>query len=454
MSEYELLRNYKNLSIRSLAGTMKLFISSMDMLIILEIIFFTSKQFLKQNQNKKPDQKQIKTILFLVIIMTSFSLFTPFPYNLAWFIPVICSFYAFTKQYDETHLILSVILSLINCCVILANLLTTDFWRLLYKYQLLSAATFEQYHYWMYLPRYLLLAFLIVLLFIFFKRNRLITCFYTLKKQFPIKVTSYLICLFGLNFLRLYATYQGYTVDFIYVLSMIILFAIVAYSFVTLKATVAAKNEQVDWLNEKLVLEANNIALANEFKHDYRNILLSLSLYLEKQQTEEALAYVSKIIDYSKPFVDSPALKQLEKVNSIPIRALLLAFFKTADTQNVRVKYSIQTSFDEEQLGISVIDFIRCLSILLDNAFEAACLSTTPTIHLYFSTRGSQLFLRIVNSCPTSPDLELITKKHYSSKDGHQGIGLHTFQKILKNYPKASYNFSTKKQQFTIEVLF
>lgn len=424
---------------------MKLFILLMSMFVILEVIWLTYKRF--------TGLSQACYLTFFTIITTVLAFFTPFPYNYFWMIPICFYFYLYTKKYSDSPLIIALLLSLINISIILSNLFTTDLWRLLHKYQLLSDSVFTKYNLIVYVLRYLCMTIFIGGIFSFLTKKRLQELFSLIKDKYTLQAIGYLLLLFALNVLRLANIYRGYNGDFFYILGLFLVLAIGGYTFVHLQTIVASQALQNRFLNEKLSSNSESIALADEFKHDYRNILSSLNLYLEQNKTAEALTYVSEVIAYSKPLVDPTNLDQIERIESLPIQSLLLTFLHTAKKQKVAVKYYIQQPISNSEFPMNVIDFIRCLSIFLDNALEATSVSDTPSIQVYFSKIGDQLLVRVVNHCLELPNLESIMTKHYSSKQGHTGIGLYNFKKIVQQYPDTHYQFSTKEQQFIAELM-
>lgn len=98
---------------------------------------------------------------------------------------------------------------------------------------------------------------------------------------------------------------------------------------------------------------------------------------------------------------------------------------------------------------MNLIDFVRCLSILVDNAFEAASMTEKPEIFLQVEKKEEHLTIILENNYSGNIAMEHIFRKNFTSKEGHSGKGLHNFIRILKQYPNASYTFDLRDVLFT-----
>ncbi|EOH96685.1 hypothetical protein UAW_01850 [Enterococcus haemoperoxidus ATCC BAA-382] len=208
------------------------------------------------------------------------------------------------------------------------------------------------------------------------------------------------------------------------------------------------QQQQVSFLAKKLTQETEKISLANEFKHDYRNILLSLNTYLNENQIDEAKKYLSSITEYSNTFIEADYFSQISTINIPPVQGILITFSENCLKNNVPIQFLISQNISYLDITINLLDFIRCLSILLDNALEASLEVTNPLIKVTIEQRDHSIFVEVKNRTDHSISIEKILKNNFTTKKDHQGKGLHIFIKLLKQYRKTSYSFTQENNFF------
>ena len=84
---------------------------------------------------------------------------------------------------------------------------------------------------------------------------------------------------------------------------------------------------------------------------------------------------------------------------------------------------------------IDTVDLARILGIFLDNAIEAALETEQPKIGLNIIQNNTGVSI-IINNCfqDNGEALHKMKQKGFSTKIGHQGIGLSNAQKIISSY--------------------
>ena len=84
---------------------------------------------------------------------------------------------------------------------------------------------------------------------------------------------------------------------------------------------------------------------------------------------------------------------------------------------------------------IDTVDLARILGIFLDNAIEAALETEQPKIGLNIIQNNTGVSI-IINNCfqDNGEALHKLKQKGFSTKTGHQGIGLSNAQKIISSY--------------------
>ncbi len=171
------------------------------------------------------------------------------------------------------------------------------------------------------------------------------------------------------------------------------------------------------------------------FKHDYVNILLSLSGYIETSDMEELKKYFEDKIFPTKNLIDQGdyKLNQLSNVGVLEIKSLLSAKMIYAHDSGVDVTIDIPDRVD--CFLIDTVDLARILGIFLDNAIEATLETEQPQIGLNIIQNKDGVSITISNRFwDNGTALHRLKQKGFSTKIGHQGIGLSNAQKIISSY--------------------
>lgn len=118
------------------------------------------------------------------------------------------------------------------------------------------------------------------------------------------------------------------------------------------------------------------------FKHDYVNILFSVSGYIENGDMDELKEFFNNKILPTKNLIDQGdyKLNQLSNIGVLEIKSLLSAKMIYAHESGIDVAIDIPDRVDG--FPIDTIDLARLLGIFLDNAIEAALETEQPRIGL------------------------------------------------------------------------
>ena len=174
------------------------------------------------------------------------------------------------------------------------------------------------------------------------------------------------------------------------------------------------------------------------FKHDYVNILLSISGYIENCEMDELKSFFENKIFTTKNLIDQGdyKLNQLSNINVLEIKSLLSVKMICAHESGIDVTIDIPDRV--ENFTIDTVDLARILGIFLDNAIEAALTTEQPQIGLNIIQNKAGVSIIISNRFrDNGVALHSFKQKGFSTKDGHQGIGLSNAEKILRSYDNA-----------------
>lgn len=168
-------------------------------------------------------------------------------------------------------------------------------------------------------------------------------------------------------------------------------------------------------------LEAQQVH-TQKILHDYKNVLASLELSLEPSvgsdttQTRQVLAQAKHTLNEIQPNRSA-----LSAVVTLPLRSLL--YLKWTQAANRQIKLNIQTSGTiNVQHNEDLLDALRIIGILLDNAIEATAVHGEVDALLVESPKS--LAFTVINSVPQDFELACLNQSGYTTKGVGRGQGL------------------------------
>ena len=230
--------------------------------------------------------------------------------------------------------------------------------------------------------------------------------------------------------------------DYAVLISFIVLYSLLTLGmiFVLLKTVkknyeTAKKVEYLENLNkytENLEVMYNNL---RSFKHDYVNIMTSMSGYMEENKFEELKEFFhNRILPMQKNLSqNNDTLNKLQNLKILELKSILYSKVILAVNQNIETVVDIPEEIDS--VNIYTVDLTRILGIYMDNAIEAAIETENPIINLNVGNIDNDVVIIISNSFIDkgfSPSQ--LEKKDMTTKGAGHGLGLYNVSEILKNY--------------------
>ena len=186
------------------------------------------------------------------------------------------------------------------------------------------------------------------------------------------------------------------------------------------------------------------------FKHDYVNILLSLSGYIEDGDMDRLKDFFESKIFPTKNLItgEDYKLNQFSNIGVLEIKSLLSAKMIYAHESGIDITIDIPDKV--ESFLIDTVDLARILGIFLDNAIEATLETEQPQIGLNIIQNKTGVSIIISNRFRDNGlMLHKLKQKGFSTKIGHQGIGLWNAQKIISSYDNVLLETTMKCDYFT-----
>ena len=234
-----------------------------------------------------------------------------------------------------------------------------------------------------------------------------------------------------------------------YLLVMCCLLLAMRRSYLEQVQTEAKQKAMQDLQDYTRNLEAMYNSLRS-FKHDYVNILLSLSGYIEEGDLDRLKDFFESKIFPTKNLItgEDYKLNQLSNISVLEIKSLLSAKMIYAHESGIDITIDIPDKV--ESFLIDTVDLARILGIFLDNAIEATLETEQPQIGLNIIQNKTGVSIIISNRFRDNGlMLHTLKQKGFSTKIGHQGIGLGNAQKIISSYDNVLLETTMKCDYFT-----
>ncbi|MDR1568355.1 MAG: GHKL domain-containing protein [Streptococcaceae bacterium] len=207
---------------------------------------------------------------------------------------------------------------------------------------------------------------------------------------------------------------------------------------------------------QQLDLYTNEIELMYQtlkgFRHDYANILISLKESIDSREINQVKkVYNDILISANLKLVNQTEHTNINELSNIKNSALKsVLFWKLTEARKNNVEISIEIKEAIVDLKIEILDFIRIISILMDNAIEAASKCSKPLLELAFLKDGQNVIVIIRNSnSMMNIPIGRLFEADYSTKGADRGTGLFNVKTILATYNFASIDTEVSDNLFT-----
>ena len=277
------------------------------------------------------------------------------------------------------------------------------------------------------------------------------------KRYLILIVTNLAVCLFIFLFNVIIGGYIGYNRKIIifdcilfglyFLISTILIINIVKAH--TIKLEMDMRQESYDRLQDYTNQVEHMYSSLRSFKHDYQNIMLTMSGYIETEDMEGLKGYFEKeIMPLNQQLSKSSAnLNQLMNIKITEIKSIVSAKLLYAAELNINI--SIEVMEEISDISMDTVDLARLLGIFLDNAIEAALETETPTIHFAIIHSETEYLFMVAN---TFIDREIpfaaLKQPSVSTKGGNRGIGLYNANEILSQYQNIIWDTEIKNSCF------
>ncbi len=190
-----------------------------------------------------------------------------------------------------------------------------------------------------------------------------------------------------------------------------------------------------------------------KFRHDYINILSTMSEYIREKDVESLDRYFNdKIMPISQGMrSNNYKLGALKNLKIQEVKGILSS--KLIKSQELNIDTVIEVVEPIENINMDSINLCRCLGIVLDNAIDEAQLCKNPTIRAAVMKREGSVLIVVANTCRSNvPPLYKIYQKGFSTKGEKRGLGLSNLKEIVAKYEYVILDTYTKDEHFIQEL--
>ena len=234
---------------------------------------------------------------------------------------------------------------------------------------------------------------------------------------------------------------------FYFCVSLIIMYQAIKSNEASMRAK--QKLEQYESLREYTTNLEHVYQNLRSFKHDYINIMASISSFLEEKQYDALTEYFSTYILPLKSTLsqNTDSLNRLMNVHVLELKSLLSVKLMSAMEKGIQITVDIPDPIDV--INLNPIDLTRVLGIYLDNAIEAASETDHPTIAFHMAPVEHCIAILISNSfLDKGISIGEMAKLNVTSKGEGHGIGLHNANSILNQYSTVFHETYTEDDTF------
>lgn len=279
-----------------------------------------------------------------------------------------------------------------------------------------------------------------------------------LSKQLLLLIaTNLATCLFIFLFNIVIGEYIGYSRNIItfncilfacyFIISTVLIINIIKAHME--KVDIEMRQDSYNRLQEYTNQIENMYSSLRSFKHDYSNIMLSMSGYIEANDMEGLRDYFDKeILPLSKNITKNTAhINQLINIKTTELKSIISSKLLYAIELNINV--GIEVTDEVTSIPMDTLDLCRVIGIFLDNAIEATLETDRPTIRFALINLDTEYIFIISNTfLEKGIPYATLSKPNVSTKGINRGIGLYNAHEIIAKYNHVFLDTEIKNKSF------
>lgn len=254
-----------------------------------------------------------------------------------------------------------------------------------------------------------------------------------------------------LMFLHVYISMRGVVVTLLLVLCLMFVISTLLISLLTLINKNYQQRKYVENLTLSLEDERENFQLIREYRHDFRNIMLAMEEYLSNEDITGAQEFLEQIVGSTKGYLKNYHYDQISVIQNTALRGLVTEFIRVCEQEDIELTLKIDPISTIPT--VSLVDFLRVFSILMNNAIEAVQNEKNKKISVSFTNDRDKLIINVANPSSNPVDIAAILKKGNSTKNNHSGLGLWNLKKIIHSYHDCQFLLTNENGFFNAKLI-
>ena len=180
------------------------------------------------------------------------------------------------------------------------------------------------------------------------------------------------------------------------------------------------------------------VGLYNEirgFRHDYAGMLVSMQMAIDSGNLQEIDRVYNEVLVKVNQKLRSEKYTyfDLNNIEDSALRSLIAQSIVYA--RNNDIEFTLEVKDTITRLSIDLLDLVRIMSVLLNNAVEGAAESYLKQMEVAVIRMDLETVIVIQNSCKiTMSPSEDLFELGFSTKGRNRGIGLNNVKEILDKY--------------------
>lgn len=218
----------------------------------------------------------------------------------------------------------------------------------------------------------------------------------------------------------------------IYVCVAAIFVILISFTVIIEMALQRTKKEINHYYKYTLQIEQINNEM-RKFRHDYINILATLSEYIRQEDMDGLSKYFDENIAHLHDDMKLNTIKinGLQNLHVREIKGLLTTKIIQSQEQNINISVEVTEQIDH--INMNIVELSRCIGIIMDNAIEASEFVDAPTIQIAFIKNEESVLLVFMNKCSKdTPKVHKLFEDQFSTKGRKRGIGLTTLKEVTE----------------------
>lgn len=190
-----------------------------------------------------------------------------------------------------------------------------------------------------------------------------------------------------------------------------------------------------------------------QFKHDYQNVMLSMTELVKHDDRAELQEYLNELKNKKQlnESLSKVSISELDHLKNETLRGLIIQKFFEARKRGVELDLEIE----QEDLLIEkqLVDIVRIVGVLLDNAIEQAEKMPDHKVSCALIKTDDTVEISVENTVTLPFNLQKIFERGYSSKGSNRGLGLANVKELVNQNPNFYLDTQLIQQKLQITLI-